>query len=231
MPTTHSDDTKPIAAESPTHALLGSLTKTITDKAILVLTMSGYIFLVVSSLALGAIVYLVTFPARTTGTQAPAGAGLEGLLQFGPHIVLLLVALFGATIGYSLLRAAGTANKEVIPQKDATLLYDLLRQDKTTGLDNYVKLASLSGFVGGCFKLGITGLPLATIGLTIFFALIGLVPGESTKGFFDLSKLTLGAFIGSFVQRSRLTFSEQPPSEPKQIPSSPPPKSTPGNVL
>ena len=47
--------------------------------------------------------------------------------------------------------------------------------------------------------LGLTGLPLATIGLTIFFALMYAYGG--LEPFMDLAKLTLGAFIGSFVQK------------------------------
>jgi hypothetical protein len=75
-------------------------------------------------------------------------------------------------------------------------------------LANYIKLASLSGFVGFCTKLGIEGLPFATIGLTIFFAVIGLAASPNA-GFFDLAKLTLGAFIGSYVQRQRTEFGSQ----------------------
>ena len=39
--------------------------------------------------------------------------------------------------------------------------------------------------------------------LTLIFAALALLPTdpESQKSFFDLTKLTLGAFIGSFVQR------------------------------
>jgi hypothetical protein len=45
--------------------------------------------------------------------------------------------------------------------------------------------------------LGLTGLPLATIGLTLFFSLLAI----QYPNFMDLAKLTLGAFIGSFVQK------------------------------
>ena len=47
--------------------------------------------------------------------------------------------------------------------------------------------------------LGLTGLPLATIGLTIFFALMYAYSCDNP--FMDLAKLTLGAFIGCFVQK------------------------------
>jgi hypothetical protein len=60
-------------------------------------------------------------------------------------------------------------------------------------------LSSLSGTTGTATKLGLTGLPLATVGLTIFFSVIAIF---GVDGFLDLAKLTLGAFIGSFVQRN-----------------------------
>ena len=46
-------------------------------------------------------------------------------------------------------------------------------------------------------ELGLTGLPLATIGLTLFFSILAI----RFPAFMDLAKLTLGAFIGSFVQK------------------------------
>ena len=65
-------------------------------------------------------------------------------------------------------------------------------------ITQYVRLRSLTGFTGVFTKLGLQGLPLATIGLTIFFSLMYF----EDKTFIDLAKLTLGAFIGSFVQKS-----------------------------
>jgi len=45
-------------------------------------------------------------------------------------------------------------------------------------------------------------LPLATIGLTIFFPLLTLLTPSPEQGvLFDLTKFTLDAFIGSYVQR------------------------------
>jgi hypothetical protein len=64
-------------------------------------------------------------------------------------------------------------------------------------ITQYVHLRSLTGFTGAFTKLGLQGLPLATIGLTIFFALMYLRDPQ----YLELAKLTLGAFIGSFVQK------------------------------
>ena len=84
-----------------------------------------------------------------------------------------------------------------------------------------MRLSSLRGFTGTFTKLGLSGLPLATIGLTLFFAMLALLPldTESQRSFFDLTKLTLGAFIGSFVQkaverRTSETSSESAPTQP-----------------
>jgi hypothetical protein len=86
-----------------------------------------------------------------------------------------------------------------IPQNDRKLLEELIRNENTKAIELYVRLASLGGPTGTATKLGLTGLPLATIGLTLFFSIVAIfVP----TGFLDLAKLTLGAFIGSFVQRS-----------------------------
>jgi hypothetical protein len=61
-----------------------------------------------------------------------------------------------------------------------------------------------SSFVGFCSRLGIGGLQLSTIILSLFFALLGLLalPAHAS-GFFDLSKLALGAFIGSYIHQNR----------------------------
>jgi hypothetical protein len=96
-----------------------------------------------------------------------------------------------------------------------------LKDNNNTALDNYIKLASLSGFSGNFTKLGISGLPLATIVLTIFFTFIGILPNlekEMRTAAFDLAKLTLGAFLGSFVQKSsnnELKFSKEKETEQK----------------
>lgn len=70
-------------------------------------------------------------------------------------------------------------------------------------IDQYLRLRSLSGFAGNFTKLQITGLPLTTVVLTLIFSFIALFPLSDPKlpgQFLDLAKLTLGAFIGSFVQ-------------------------------
>jgi hypothetical protein len=126
--------------------------------------------------------------------------GAEYASMFLPPMVLLFAALLTAFIGFLLLKAAGTATKEVIPQQDYELLSRLLLTKPDKGIDHYVRLSSLTGVTGIFTKIGLTGLPLATISLTFFFTILS-IPAWGSQ-FFDLAKLTLGAFIGSYVQKS-----------------------------
>ena len=180
------------------------------------LAIGGYFFLAISGgnfVATGFLAYL----ARTTLVPLTyRDQTVVALLYTNlPATITLLVGCISAAIGWLLLRSAGTARREVIPRQDAALLYQLLLEKNEPALNNYVKLASLSGFVGLCTKLGIGGLPLATIALTILFAIAGAISGEAS--FIDFAKLTLGAFIGSYVQRQRVDFTSSTPTN-----SSPP---------
>ncbi|MDR3571098.1 MAG: hypothetical protein P4L81_02775 [Candidatus Pacebacteria bacterium] len=117
-----------------------------------------------------------------------------------PALILFFSAVVCAIVGYSLLNAAGAASKEVIPRQDYELLSALVSEEKEKAIDLYVRLNSLSGFTGFFTKIGITGLPLATIALSLTFTILGLSSGGNTK-LYDLANLTLGAFLGSYVQR------------------------------
>jgi amino acid transporter len=118
-----------------------------------------------------------------------------------PNLVFLLLAVvsfFSVFIGYRLVAATGATTINVIPERDYDLLAPLVSDGKSESIDQYVRLSSLTRFTGTFTQLGLSGLPLATIGLTLFFSIMAIVePGS----FLDLAKLTLGAFIGSFVQR------------------------------
>jgi len=124
---------------------------------------------------------------RPTDVRFDFGASDAGPMTalfalYFPHVLLFVTTIVSGFIGYKLVVAAGASPENPIPPS------------------NY---SSLSGFTGTFTKLGLTGLPLTTVGLTLLFALFALLPlgAESQKSFFDLTKLTLGAFIGSFVQR------------------------------
>jgi hypothetical protein len=86
--------------------------------------------------------------------------------------------------------------------------------------------------------LGLSGLPLLTVSLTLFFSILastiwfiglyvhtpGTTPGtdishDISAALIDLAKLTLGAFIGSFVQRNVSERAAE--SRPQGQPASP----------
>jgi hypothetical protein len=199
--------------------------------------MGGLLFFVVSLIALAVMIYTL-WQAR--GELSPihavqlaqSGGDPEALLfsYFGSQLLvpflLLLASLFGAVIGYALLRTAGTARREVIPRQDYILLSQILLSNNTTAIDDYIRLSSLTGAVGTFIKVGLSGLPLATIAITMAFSLLSLWTSDEklSPQFFDLAKLTLGAFIGSFVQRSvseRIASSEQQSRSPTSPPASP----------
>ncbi|WP_327498322.1 hypothetical protein [Ensifer sp.] len=114
------------------------------------------------------------------------------------EIMLFIVAILSAYIGYRLIVAAGATHVPIIPPADYELLAPLIADGKTDAINEYIKLSSLRKFTGSFTQLGLTGLPLATIFLTLLFSALTLY---DSANFVDLTKLTLGAFIGSFVQR------------------------------
>lgn len=105
--------------------------------------------------------------------------------------------LFMALVGLKLLGAAGKATAKAIPPEDRELLEPLVRDANQDAIKQYVILSSLTGFTGTFQKIGFSGLPLATVSLTLFFCGLSFIKPE----FIEFAKLTLGAFIGSFVQR------------------------------
>jgi len=127
------------------------------------------------------------------------------LVNFHTPITLLFSALFAGLFGVFFLRLAKASLAHIIPPEDRDLLGKLISKESgAEGINLYIRLSSLRGFSGTFSQLGITGLPLATIGLTLIFALLSIWISDQqgpNGAFLDLAKLTLGAFIGSFVQR------------------------------
>jgi hypothetical protein len=117
-------------------------------------------------------------------------------------IVLLLVGIVCALLGLRLLTTTQNALARTIPRDDLPMIEEAVKQGKSDAIDQYVRLRSLTGWAGTFTKLGVTGLPLVTVVLTLIFAFIALLQVPTSKDFLDLAKLTLGAFIGSFVQRN-----------------------------
>jgi hypothetical protein len=124
----------------------------------------------------------------------------HGLGDFYPELLLCATAVFVGLIGVSPLRSVGLATVvpgPVLNRKEWAMLAPQVKDGKEEPVTQYIRLRSLTGFTGTFTMLGLTGLPLATIGLTIFFSLMYLKDPQ----YLELAKLTLGAFIGSFVQK------------------------------
>jgi hypothetical protein len=145
------------------------------------------------------------------------------LALYLPHGLLFFTTIASGYVGYKLVVASGASPENPIPPSNYGLLAPLIQDGKAEAIDQYVRLCSLSGFTGTFTKLGLTGLPLTTVALTLIFAGLALLPTDpdSQKSFFDLTKLTLGAFIGSFVQRQVEQRRTPGPNDESRAPSMP----------
>jgi hypothetical protein len=154
----------------------------------------GYFLLAASSLVATALI----FPRGQTSAPAD-GKELAWLMQnYADKAIACLFIIFFSLIGLQLLGAAGRPTPRAIPPEDRALLEPLVRDANKEAISQYVILSSLSGFTGNFQKIGFSGLPLATAALTLLFCGLAFAKPE----FIEFAKLTLGAFIGSFVQRS-----------------------------
>ena len=118
--------------------------------------------------------------------------------NFAYPIRSLLILVFLAFFGFIMLNSSGKITRSVIPEEDRTLLTSLVKDANKEAIAQYVILSSLTGFTGNFQKIGFSGLPLATATLTLIFSFLSFWKLE----FIEFAKLTLGAFIGSFVQRN-----------------------------
>lgn len=168
---------------------------------------SALIFMLASALLLGYGIYTIIFNGAAR-PKLPEYANFWLIL--GQNIDLASVFVFSvvaAWIGLALFSKAGQSSNFVIRPEDQEHIWPLIAEPKPESIDQYIRLASLSGISGTFTKIGFTGLPLATVTLTLVFVVLALFnldkDGEGTVAttLFDMSKLTLGAFIGSFVQK------------------------------
>jgi hypothetical protein len=178
------------------------------------LLVAAVAFLAVSIGSLAAIVALVV--QSGFNGKPPELAALQAIF---------LVAILAATAGFIFVRSArttlGTAAGDSLPEDTRRLLGPVIEKSADP-IGDWTKLVGLTGGTGVFRKLELSGMPLATILMTILFCLLGLVAPllpsifssttltEAAKGpsadaakiFLDMAKLTLGAFIGSFVTKS-----------------------------
>jgi RsiW-degrading membrane proteinase PrsW (M82 family) len=134
--------------------------------------------------------------------------------------------VLAAWLGFSLIRALRVGRSEVIPRQDRAVL-DAALQKAPDPVEEYIKLSGLIGVTGFFRKLEFSGMPLATILMTLILCLLSLLTpvlgkqfdlqmDDVGKGFLELAKLTLGAFIGSFVARTGDQRSRTLPGRPGQ---------------
>ena len=164
------------------------------------LSVGGYLFLSIGAIMFILMVYFIMTDQEVIKIPE-SSSNIEVfkwiVAEYGSAILILAAAFFSSVFGKSMLRAAGIGSVEIIPRKDMELLSPLIQNSDEKAITQYVRLSSLGGFTGTFTKLGFTGLPLATSILTLIFSLFSFF----NPVFLDLAKLTLGAFIGSFVQR------------------------------
>lgn len=161
---------------------------------------SGYALVLAAVLCFGVIAYLKLSESFNRTVAPPLASWLDLVQRESGMLGLLLIAVVAATLGKRLLTTARMADARTIPHEDLPLVSQAVIDGKAEPIDQYVRLRSLSGISGNFTKLGVTGLPLTTVFLTLVFSFIALLPLDASSQFLDLAKLTLGAFIGSFVQ-------------------------------
>lgn len=167
-----------------------------------VLTVSGYAFVLVSVCCFGIIAYMKLQQSLGGKLLPHSLTWIDLAEQETGAMSLLFIAVVAALLGKGLFVSAQLGSTAAIPYDDLHLVRQAVLDGKADPIDQYVRLRALSGISGNFTKLGVTGLPLTTVFLTLVFSVISLLPstGNSSSAFLDLAKLTLGAFIGSFVQ-------------------------------
>lgn len=166
------------------------------------LAVAGYLFIILSLVAL-TLISIILYRGGLANLDKELSWTYVLQVFFVP-IFLFVIASGSALLGLSMLQISGRSSRRVIHPDDYKLLSHMLLTANHAGIDDWVRLSSLTGIIGGFTKVGLYGLPLATIALTIAFAALAVCTlhwPETSKAMFDLSKLTLGAFIGSYVQR------------------------------
>jgi len=179
-----------------------------------VLAFGGLLFLMVALASLVAMFYLLTtakvdtFDIKSdTDTRAIYAQLASHYLKpyLGP-LMMFLVAILSSALGFAMIQISGRATRLVVNPNDHEAVFEMLKSKNHDGINDYIKLSSLTGIIGVFTKLGLSGLPLATIALTVTFAVLALITlgsGATSNAMLDLCKLTLGAFIGSYVQKQR----------------------------
>jgi hypothetical protein len=165
---------------------------------------TGFFVITIASLALlvGVLMWVI-ITART--------------LDYGTARLIVGIAILAAAAGFVLARAyrnSLSAKSESVLSAEAKALLGPSLEKSSDPIGDWTRLSGLVGGTGVFRKLEVSGMPLATILMTILFCLLSAVvdpflramdilnsTADLSKGFMDMAKLTLGAFIGSFVTK------------------------------
>jgi len=157
-------------------------------------------------------------------------------MDFSKIIIFLGI---GSLVGYVLylipqIYSSKEPAYDWIPDKDGQMINKLIAENNKEGIELFIQVIKLYGSTASITRLGLSGLPLLTVVLTLIFRFLATLTwfvglyvqtnprahNEFAIAIMDLAKLTLGAFIGSFVQR---TVSERASEAKPQIPPGPMP--------
>ncbi|WP_146604386.1 hypothetical protein [Rhodoplanes roseus] len=202
---TNTADDTPKQDDSPKEpALTESVLKRMSN-AERALTFAGGLFSACFAICVTYIVLSLFLVKFTSADVVKTEGALEFIYKNYPReFFVLFLALASAFIALNIFSKLGSLQSQIIRREDRALLEPLISEARSESIDQYIRLSALSGFSGTFTKLGFTGLPLATIALTIGLILLSVVVTNQTRAdqILELGKLTLGAFIGSFVQRN-----------------------------
>jgi len=168
----------------------------------------GVLFSVIAAGTIGYVLYsLVTGGAKTSASaNTDFNVWRDVVAANFTLITMVVIGFFFASFAANLLSKAGLlkASGQVIRQEDGPHLWPLVEAANKDAITEYIRLAALSGFSGAFTRIGFTGLPLVTVALTLILLAVAVALSDSDmqKSVFDMAKLTLGAFLGSFVQRN-----------------------------
>ena len=170
-----------------------------TEVARRFMALSGYALVFCSAAVIGVLAYGYSQYKRPPAPDHEVNLAVWALQVYGYELLLLFGGLALGWFGTRMLGAAGKGAQPVIPPEDRQLLSPLIAAANEPAIKQYVILSSLSGITGTFQKIGFSGLPLATVTLTLIFSALSFLQPD----FLELAKLTLGAFIGSFVQKGQ----------------------------
>lgn len=178
-----------------------------TDRKEIIHTFSSVVFSGIAILimvALAVLVYIYPPEQIIQQNNSQSGSTISYLLVLAPAIFLFFAAVIAVVAAQNSLDASNPSAPDIMPPHDRKdLIARIVAGDKNS-VSQYIRLRNLRGITGFFHKIELQGLPLATIFLTIIFTIMAILSdSESSSALFDLAKLTLGAFIGSYVQRKQ----------------------------